>query len=159
VVKLLASHVLLPRIILRNIFWHVLEAEQTSGSWCSWKDQVHWIIFSHLMGTGTLGLLACSIVPQSSTLKSIQLIRTNTNKNSYYTLNSNSNEIHIVGNCYTCTSPWPSIHSTSLQLHSLHFHTLIYPSLTNFISCNFTSLHYIFYDLHHTFTSPDVSLS
>jgi hypothetical protein len=51
-----------------------------------------------------------------------------------------------------------------ILLHSLHFHTTIYPSLTNFTplyftSCtNFTSLHYIFYGLHHTFTSPDVSL-
>jgi hypothetical protein len=41
-VRLLADRVLRPRIILRNIFWYsfMLESDQTSGSWCGWKDQV-----------------------------------------------------------------------------------------------------------------------
>jgi hypothetical protein len=114
------------------------EAEPTSGSWCGWKARVHWIILSYLMGTRTRDLPACSFAPQSSILE-LQLIRTNSNTNWYYTLNSNNDEIRFVRNCCTCTSPWPSIHSTSLPLHNLHFHTTVYPTLTNFISLYFTS--------------------
>jgi hypothetical protein len=41
----------------------------------------------------------------------------------------------------------PSIHSNSLPIHSIHVHTTIHPSLTNFISlyftsCNITALHF-----------------
>jgi hypothetical protein len=126
------------------------EAEQTLGSWCGWKAQVQWIIFSYLMGSRTRGLLACTIEPQSSILN-LQLISTNSSKHLYYTLNSNSNEIHIIRNCCTYSSPWLSIHSTSLPFHSLHLHTKIYTSLINFISLyftssnNFTSLHFTTY--------------
>jgi hypothetical protein len=136
---MLAGGILLPRIILQNIFWYsfMLEAEQTLGSWCGWKAQVYWIIFSYLMGSRTLGLQACSIAPQSSILK-LQLMSTNSNTTWYHTLNSSSNEIRFVRNCCTYTSPWPSVHSTSLPLHSLHFHTTVYPTLTSF---HFTSFH------------------
>jgi hypothetical protein len=63
--RLLAGRVLLPRIILRNVLWYsfMLEAELTSGSWCGWKDQVHWIVLSYLMGSRTRGLLVCGIAP------------------------------------------------------------------------------------------------
>jgi hypothetical protein len=149
-VRLLTGRALLPRIILRNIFWYsfMLEAEQTSGSWCGWKAHVQCIILSYLTGSRTRGLLACSIAPQSSILLLIQSISTNSNINWYDTLNSNTNEVRIVRNCCNCTSPWPSIHSTSLQLHSLHFNTTISPSLTNFASRDITALH--FTSLHVT---------
>jgi hypothetical protein len=38
-------------------------------------------------------LLACSVAPQSSILTLIQSISINSNKNLYYALNSNGNEI------------------------------------------------------------------
>jgi hypothetical protein len=138
------------------------------------------------IGTRTRDLAACSIAPQSYIIKLIQLIITNSNKNWYYTLNSNTNEIRFVRNCYTCTSPWLSIHFTSLPLHSLHctspwlsihftslpLHSLhFHPSLTNLISLyftsrnvtsrHFTSLHFAIHFIvcNHNITSPDVSLS
>jgi hypothetical protein len=68
-------------------------------------------------------------------------------KLAYYTLNSNSIEIHVVMNCCTDISQWPSLHSTSLHLCNPHFLTRIY-SL-------FTSLHFIFwwFPPHLHFTS------
>jgi hypothetical protein len=117
----------------------MLEAEQPSGSWCGWKDNLYLIIFNYTMGSWSLDLPACSIAPQITYTKINTVNKHNTNKNLYYALNSNNNEIRIVRNCCTCTSPWPSIHSTSLSLHRIHFHDTIYPSLTNFISLHLTS--------------------
>jgi hypothetical protein len=47
------------------------------------------------------------------------------------------------------------------SLISLHCNFIAFTSTPQFTPnyLHFTSLHYIFYDLHHTFTSPDVSLS
>jgi hypothetical protein len=130
------------------------------------KGSGNLIIFSYHTVSRTRDLPARSILPHSSILKLIQLRGTNTNKNIYDTLksnsvalsprtnytdwvtatcrrnlalNSNNKEICIVRNCCTCTSPWISIHSTSLPLHSLHFHTQIYFSSADFISLYFTS--------------------
>jgi hypothetical protein len=110
--------------------------------------------------TGLGGLLSCVTSSLSHCLHN----RFTVGGYWYYTITSNNNEISTVRNCCTCTTQWLSILSTSLTLHILHFHTTIYPSLTNFISLyftshritsvHFTSLH--IYDLNHTFISPDV---
>jgi hypothetical protein len=53
------------------------------------------------MGSQTHDLPVCSIAPQSSIIKLIQLINTNTDRNLYYPLNNNNNENCTVRNCGT----------------------------------------------------------
>jgi hypothetical protein len=58
---------------------------------------------------------------------------------------TNNNNIDTVRNICTQTPPRHSIQSTSLPLHSLHFHTTIYPS-----SLNTTALHFIYFIIYIT---------
>jgi hypothetical protein len=51
----------------------MLETEHTSGLWRDWNDQEHWITFIYLVGSRTCDLPACSIAPQSSLLKLINI--------------------------------------------------------------------------------------